>query len=77
VRCRPNREREWPSDVEDAIRPVEDGACVVELRQCGIGGSRRDEPAQRTQLPHGVRRPNGHGSAFWHAKKGFLGLVGF
>ncbi len=33
---------------------VEGGACTTELQHRGLGGRRRDEPAQRAQLPDGV-----------------------
>ena len=53
--CWPDPRRERHADVANAFRPRESGVWAVELRERGLGGGRRDEPAQRAQLPDGVR----------------------
>ncbi len=53
--CRPDPRRERLEDVADALCPREVGTFAVELGQRGGGGIRRDQPAQRPQLPDGVR----------------------
>jgi hypothetical protein len=52
--CRPDPQRERHANLADALCPRESGACPVEPRQRGVGGSRQDEPVQRAQLPDNV-----------------------
>ena len=66
--CWPHPRRERHADVADAFRPHKSGACAAELPQRGLGGSRRDEPAERTQLRDGVRGPAGQEGTFRHAR---------
>ncbi len=51
---RPDARREGHADVPDALRGRESSAYLGEVRQRGVGGSRKDQPAQRPSLPDSV-----------------------
>lgn len=63
-------------DVADAIHSREDDLCATDLRQFGVGGSLRDEPAPRKQLAHGVRGSHRQNGALCYAREGRLALGG-
>jgi hypothetical protein len=74
--CWPHPWRKRHADVADAFRQRRSDGSAAKLRKYGLGGCRKDQPAQGPQLHDSVRPPDGRSGAFRPSWQEFLGLWG-